>query len=132
MTDQPCPSLVRAALAEGRTRVFGRGFDLPFRLVLLLAWVGGALALGHRGALVDVAAGLVAMAFFLAMPFVVVFVYVVAIAFIERLGGRDEMADPTILAVLAAVLLTLAITSGLVAGIAEAPLVGQQLRSIFL
>ncbi|MDB5644106.1 MAG: hypothetical protein JWN07_3423 [Hyphomicrobiales bacterium] len=123
-----------AAWDEARTRVFGSGFDRSFRMVLAVAYVAGALFLAHRAgglAPASILTGLVAMALFLMMPLVTIFVYLFGLSFLAARAGVDEDADPPMRAVFAA--FGLAIVAGVLygAGAFALPMVGAQLRMIF-
>lgn len=122
------------ALGEARSRVFARGFDLSFRIVLAVAYVAGALFLAQRGGGLTVGAilaGLVSMALFLAMPLVMIFVYVTAISFLARITGVPDEADPSLREVALAFVFTLCFAVAFVGGISKLPVVGAQLRAIF-
>ena len=123
-----------AAWAEARARVFGGGFDRSFRIVLALAYVGGALFLAHRGgglSPVSIVTGLASMTLFLMMPLVVIFTYVLGLSFLAALSGLDEDADPPMHTVFAAFAVALICGAGFVGGAFALPMVGAQLRLIF-
>jgi hypothetical protein len=123
-----------AAWNEARTRVFGSGFDRSFQIVLLGAYLAGALFLAHRGggvAPVSVLTGLVAMALFLSMPLVTIFVYVLGLSFLAGRAGIAEEADPPMRAVFAAFAVALVAGALFVGGAFSLPAVGAQLRLIF-
>lgn len=123
-----------AAWSEARTRVFGSGFDRSFKILLLVAYLAGALFLAYRSGGVapsSILTGLIAAALFLAMPLVTIFVYVLGLSYIAALGGVDADADPPMRAVFAAFAVALVAGACFVGGSFSLPVVGAQLRSIF-
>ena len=115
-------------------RVFGAGFDGAFRMILLVAFLAGGLFLAHRsGAMApsSVVTGLVAMALFLAMPLVTIFVYVLGLSYIAGRAGIPDDADPPLRVVFAAFAAALAAGALFVSGSFSLPVVGAQLRLIF-
>ncbi len=124
----------REAWQEARTRVFGSGFDRSFRIVLLVAYLAGGLFLAHRGGGIapsSIVTGLVAMALFLAMPLVTIFVYMLGLSYLARLAGVPDDADPPMRAVFAAFAVALVAGACFVGGSFSLPVVGAQLRLIF-
>jgi len=123
-----------AAWGEATGRVFGHGFDRAFKIVLALAYVGGALFLAQRGgelAPASILTGLASMALFLMMPLVMIFSYVLGLSFLAALGGVDEDVDPPMRAVFAAFAVALMCGAGFAGAAFALPLVGAQLRLIF-
>jgi energy-converting hydrogenase Eha subunit B len=128
-------SSLKSAFEEGRSRVFGEGLDRGFYVLLLVALLGGALALAWRQGNMDPVAiliGIASMAIFVAMPFLAVTIFCTAISLLSQWTGTRDDADPPMAAVLGACAITLAIIVSIVGGISQIPLVGAQLRSIFL
>jgi hypothetical protein len=124
----------REAWKEARTRVFGSGFDRSFRIVLLVAYLAGGLFLAHRSGVMapsSIVAGLVAMALFLAMPLVTIFVYVLGLSYLAGRAGISEDDDPPMRAVFAAFAVALVAGVLFVGGAFSLPVVGAQLRLIF-
>jgi hypothetical protein len=123
-----------AAWAEARARVFGGGFDRSFRIVLALAYLGGALFLAQSSgglAPVSILTGLASMTLFLMMPLVVIFTYVLGLSFLAAVSGLDGEADPPMHTVFAAFIFALICGAGFIGGTFALPLVGAQLRLIF-
>lgn len=126
---------LKTAFQEGRSRVFGEGLDRGFYALLLVALLGGAFGLAWRQGSMDPVAilvGIASMAIFVAMPFLAVTIFCTAISLLAQWTGTKDDADPPMTAVLGACAITLAIIVAIVGGISQIPLVGAQLRSIFL
>jgi FtsH-binding integral membrane protein len=122
------------AWGEARLRVLGGGFDRSFRMVLLAAYLAGALFLAHRSGEIapsTILTGLVAMALFLAMPLVTIFTYVLGLSFLAGRAGLSEQADPPMRVVFAAFAVALVTGACFVGAAFWLPLVGAQLRLIF-
>lgn len=128
------PSNLRSAFDEGRGRVFGKGLDRGFLVMIALAVLGGGFVLAERGATggwLGLLVGLASMAIYVALPFVVVTLYCTFSALVTRWAGRTAAEELPMRVVLTAFALTLPFVVALVVAIGRIPLVGAQLRGMF-
>ncbi|MBX9741432.1 MAG: hypothetical protein K2X62_15260 [Beijerinckiaceae bacterium] len=126
---------LKSAFDEGRGRVFGAGLDKGFLLLLALAVLIGGVALAWRHDVVDIAGvlvGVASMAIFVTMPFLAVTIFCTSVSLLAQWAGTPETEDPPMAAVLGACAISLAIVVAIVGGIAHIPLVGDQLRAMFI
>lgn len=129
------PDACRESLADGVRRVFGDGFDRGFKIMLALSLLVGGLALAWRHpeeGVLAIAFGFVAMAINIALPFIVVTIFCTASALILRLACPDRESDAPLPVVIGALVVTVLCVVAISWGLGHIPVVGAQLRGLFI